>query len=75
MTKNKDQHVVPHKDGWAVKKSNSERASGIYDTQQEAFKQARQIAKNQKSEVSIHGKDGKIRRKHSYGNDPYPPKG
>lgn len=57
------------------KKSNSERASGIYDTQQEAFKQARQIAKNQKSEVSIHGKDGKIRRKHSYGNDPYPPEG
>jgi len=75
MAKNKDQHVVPHKDGWAVKKSNSERASGIYDTQQEAFKQARQIAKNQKSEVSIHGKDGKIRRKHSYGNDPYPPEG
>lgn len=75
MTKNKDQHVVPHNDGWAVKKSNSERASGIYDTQQEAFEQARKIAQNQKCEVSIHGKDGKIRRKHSYGNDPYPPEG
>mgnify|MGYP002085508198 CR=1 FL=1 len=57
------------------KKSNSERASGIYDTQQEAFEQTREIAKNQKGKVFIHGKNVKTRRKHSYGNDPYPPKG
>lgn len=40
----------------SCKKSNSKRASGIYDTQQEAIEQARKIAQNQGSEVSIYGK-------------------
>ncbi|WP_338587823.1 DUF2188 domain-containing protein [Paenibacillus sp. Y5S-9] len=29
----------------------------------------------QKTELIIHGKDGKIQSKDSHGNDPYPPKG
>jgi len=32
-------------------------------------------ATNQKSEVIVHRRDGRIREKNSYGNDPYPPKG
>jgi hypothetical protein len=29
----------------------------------------------EQSELYIHGKDGAIQRKDSYGNDPFPPKG
>lgn len=74
MSRGKDQHVVPHKDGWAVKGSGNSKATSIQPTQQKAVKDAVKIAKHQKSEVVIHGKDGKIRDKDSYGNDPCPPK-
>jgi len=33
------------------------------------------LAKNQRSEVLIHGKNGRIRERNTYGSDPYPPKG
>ncbi|MFT9818182.1 four helix bundle protein [Lysinibacillus sp. NPDC056185] len=33
------------------------------------------IAINQKSELLVHNKQGRIREKNSYGNDPYPPRG
>lgn len=36
---------------------------------------AREIARNQESELFIHGKNGRIRERDSYGNDPHPPKG
>lgn len=72
----KNQHVTPHPDGgWQVKGAGNKKATIRTSTQKEAFEIARNIAKNQGSEVLIHGKDGKIREKNSYGNDPYPPKG
>jgi len=70
----KDQHVVPHDDGWAVKGAGNEKATSVHSTQKDAINAARDIAKNQSSEVVIHGKDGRIRDKDSYGNDPNPPK-
>lgn len=74
MSKGKDQHVVPHQNGWAVKGAGNYRATSIQPTQQKAIHDAVQIAKHQKSEVVIHGRDGKIRDKDSYGNDPCQPK-
>ena len=41
----------------------------------ETINHAKEICKNQKSELFIHGEDGKIRERNSYGNDPFPPKG
>jgi hypothetical protein len=70
-----NQHVVPHKDGWAVKPAGGERASSVHDRQAEAIAAAQQIARNQGSELFIHGRDGQIRARNSYGSDPYPPKG
>lgn len=69
-----NQHVVPTKDGWAVKGAGNSRATRVTNTQREAIDIARGIAINQKSEVVIHGRDGKIRDKDSYGNDPMPPR-
>ncbi len=34
---------------------------------------ARDIARNQRSEVVIHDRQGRIRDRDSYGNDPNPP--
>jgi len=71
----KGQHVVPNGDKWSIRKAGSERASGTFATQKEAVENAKKIAKNQKTELYIHGKDGRIRERNSYGKDPYPPHG
>jgi len=75
LKKSNNQHVVPHPDGWAVKSENAAKATRVTATQKEAIEIAREIARNQSSELNIHGKDGQIREKNSYGNDPFPPKG
>lgn len=74
MKKGKDQHVVPHSDGWAVKGAGNSKATKVTSTQQEAIKAAENIARNQQSDTKVHGRDGKIRAGNSYGNDPHPPK-
>ncbi|MEE9352224.1 MAG: DUF2188 domain-containing protein [Thiotrichaceae bacterium] len=71
----KDEHVVPHPDGWAVKGAGNSRATSIHRTQQDAIDAGRAIARNQKSELVIHRPNGRIRDKDSHGNDPFPPVG
>lgn len=72
----KNQHVTRHPDGgWQVKGAGNSRATVRTETQAQAIEKGRTIAKNQGSELCVHGKDGKIREKNSYGNDPFPPKG
>lgn len=72
----KNQHVTPHKDGgWQVKSENNTRATIRTDTQVEAIQRAREIARNQESELFIHGRDGRIRERDSFGNNPFPPRG
>jgi len=71
----KSQHVVPVGDRWGVRGAGNERLTSLHDTQVEAAASAREIARNQQSEVLIHRPDGRIRDRNSYGNDPYPPEG
>jgi hypothetical protein len=73
MPKGKNQHVVKHSDGWAVKGAGNTRATKVTRTQAEAIEVAQDIARNQHSDTKIHGQDGKIRAGNSYGNDPCPP--
>lgn len=75
MSKGKNQHVVKHHDGWAVKGAGNERATKVVPTQKEAIQIAREISKNQESELFIHGRNGQIRERDSHGHDPHPPKG
>lgn len=71
-----EHHVVPNpKGGWDIKRNESKRISGYFDTKKAAVDVARIISRNQHTELVIHKKDGKIERKDSHGNDPYPPKG
>jgi len=69
-----NQHVVPRDGGWAVRGEGNKRDTSRHGTQKEAIDAARDIAINQRGEVVIHGRDGKIRDKDSYGNDPCPPR-
>ena len=52
-------YVVQHDDGWAVRKPKAERASGVFDTQQDAVERAKQLAGN--GTVHIQGRHGKLR--------------
>lgn len=70
----KNVFVVKHDDGWAVKKEGADRASFIEPTQAKAIDRGRELAKGEKSELRIQGRDGKFRDSDSYGNDPNPPK-
>ena len=72
----KNQHVTPHPGGgWQVKGAGNSRATIRTETQAEAIAVAREIAHNQEAELFIHGMNGCIRERDSYGNDPYPPEG
>ena len=70
----KDQHVVIRNGGWAVRGENNSRDTSHHRTQGAAIDAARDIAQNQRSEVVVHGRDGKIRDSDSYGHDPCPPR-
>ncbi|MDO9567048.1 MAG: DUF2188 domain-containing protein [Candidatus Desulfaltia sp.] len=74
MAKGKNQHVVKHPEGWAVKGAGNSKATKVTRTQVDAIEIAQNIAINQQSDTKIHGRDGKIRAGNSYGNDPCPPK-
>ncbi len=73
--RSKSQHVVPRGDDWAVRGEGNERDTGRFRTQKDAVDAATRIAKNKGAEVLIHGRDGRIRERNSYGKDPFPPKG
>lgn len=71
----KTQHVVKNPEGgWAVKKGGSSKATKVHDTQEAAIKHGRNIARSQKAEFYVHGRDGRIRDKDSYGKDALPPR-
>ena len=71
----RNQHVVPHPNGWAVKPEGGARPSSIHERQQQAIDRGREVARNQGSELFIHRRDGRIRDRDSHGHDPYPPEG
>lgn len=71
----KNQHVVPHSGGWAVKGAGNGRASSVHATQRDAIAAAREAAIRQGGEMLIHGENGRIRERNTYGDDPHPPKG
>lgn len=68
-------HTVPHGDGWANVREGSDRASSVHSTQAEAIERGREIARHAHVEHIIHGMNGQIRERNSYGGDPYPPRG
>jgi hypothetical protein len=71
----KNIHVVPNSNGWGVKAAGNTKPAKVFETQKQAIEYGRQRAISGTSELFIHGKNGQIRERNSYGNDPHPPKG
>lgn len=69
-----NQWVSPRNGRWAVHGEGNQRDTKLFDTQADAWEYAKRIAKNQQSELIVQGRDGRIRSKDSYGNDPFPPR-
>lgn len=68
-------HTVKKGEGRANRREGSDRVAKVFDTKAEAEQAGRSTAKRSQVEHLIHNQDGKIARRNSYGNDPYPPKG
>jgi hypothetical protein len=77
MKKGPPTHHVVHNSqgGWDVKRGGAERASGHYDTKQEAIDAGRVMSRNQHTEFRIHNTDGRISSSDSHGHDPKNVKG
>lgn len=71
-----NQHVVRRGSDWAVRKEGARRDTGVFGNQVRAIEQAAKIATNQGGDVIVHGRNGLIRERNTYGKeDLYPPKG
>lgn len=67
-------HVVHRNGEWIVRREGNTRATSIYSTQKDAVEAARKQAEIEGTEVVIHGRDGRIRERDNYSNDPIPPR-
>jgi hypothetical protein len=78
MSKGQDRTVFQRPDKkWANKRNDASRASSTHDTQSAAEAQAKeQLTKQGGGELTIKGKDGRIRSKDTIppGRDPFPPR-
>ncbi|MNT80795.1 hypothetical protein D3C72_2203100 [compost metagenome] len=70
----KNVHVVPTDFRWAVQyEGGGDRE--VFETQSEAFAYGTDIARRDKVQVLLYGRDGKIQMRQSFGNDPHNMKG
>jgi hypothetical protein len=76
VPKQGDVHVVRDKNsGWQVRIEGTARPRSTHKTQTEATKAGRDVARKNKSELLVHGRDGKIRERSTFGHDPRRTKG
>lgn len=65
-TEDRDQWVVPHDDGWAVRSEHAERARRVFETQSEAIEEAVAYARRHDAAVTVLRQDGTIRDRQSF---------
>jgi hypothetical protein len=76
MSKRRVYDVIPDGPQWSLKERGADRAVGRFDQKTDAVERGRDVASNQPlAQLVIHGLKGKIQTEHTYGRDPYPPKG
>lgn len=76
MSKN-DRYVVKHGSDWAVKAGNAQRASGVFSTQSQAERVAKDIVRHLGGgEVRVQNRHGQFRDSDTVGGgrDPFPPR-
>ncbi len=60
---------------WQVKGAGNKRATSKHRTQDKAWAEAKELAKANRGEALLQGRNGRIRERNTYGKDPFPPKG
>ncbi len=71
----KSQHVMPSGGKWTLREAGSSRASQFFSSREEAVDAAQKIAKQHGTVLYIHGTNGLIRERRSYGSEPSVVKG
>lgn len=66
-------NIVKRPEGWGVIRDGAERASRVFETQQQAIDYGRPIARRDETELRVQDRHGKWRDSDSYGGDPHPP--
>ena len=67
MVKQKNEHVVPRKKGWAVRREGSEKVSKLFVTQSKAMDYAGRIAKKDDVNLVVHKHNGEFKNfRHGY---------
>jgi uncharacterized protein YdaT len=65
-----DYRVTRTPDGdWKVKQDGAKRSVGVFDTQREAIERGRELAESARRDLVVHGENGRIRSKDSYGSE------
>lgn len=72
MAKRSDVHVSKDGSRWKVTQGGA-KVSG-HSTQANAIGAGKREAKSDRVDLVVHGRDGRIRSKDSYGRDPLPPR-
>ena len=71
----KNYHTTPHENGWAVQREGTARSTSVHPTQEKAWDETRERAKEAGGEAFLHNRHGQIRERNTYGKDPFPPRG
>jgi hypothetical protein len=73
----KNIHTVYNSDHerWENKREGSDTPLSTHHTKETALDKGEHLAEQRHVEHFIHGKNGKIQERNSYGNDPFPPRG
>jgi len=58
-----------------VKEEGAAEPFAVFKTQSEAWEKAKSIARKERTEAFLHGRDGQIRERNTYGYDPTRHKG
>jgi hypothetical protein len=74
MTRKHDVHVSKSVGGTNWKVSQGGSTISTHRTQSTAVDSGRREAKRDRVDLVTHGRDGRIRSKDSFGNDPLPPR-
>lgn len=59
-------HILPHPEGWAVARSGAKRPARVCATKFEAMEAGIRIARNQAGILVIHGRDGTVQEQRDY---------
>jgi hypothetical protein len=70
-------HTVYNNDAsrWENKEEGNKTPLSTHQKKDNALDRGEKMAEEANVEHFIHGKDGKIQERNSYGNDPFPPRG